>query len=706
VFPEKHNTGSRLWKMHNNGDHLIPLNWPESLYQQVFDAVDWQQPALSTLAENREDTKAAVRALIRHLRARSTPAVGYTREYARRLRERADETQRRAARQRIEAALSGDLLFPSHRNAFSALGAETLLLGADAALCRRIAARVWECREHWLQGEWGVAGSVGEVVRFLWPLEECEDEVFVPLFGWLLALWQPEWEKARRWSETTLGTSSHNWWCHTLAGFHALGVCFPEFKGLAKFQALFPEFVKRALKLLFEDDGWSKEGSPGYHGLAVAALQEMTHLAAHNGEVVAPEIEARLRGTACASWRLLAPDGEFPAFGDHVPITLYPSFNGCGPGTLLRRQAARYILPEAKFVAEALDAAWQPPGGVLPDCGEDLLARYRELESWEPRTLDTALPRSGYYVMRQDWTPRADWVALDAGELGSRITSHKHVSLFNFELCARGRRLLVDNWYGPVSEKREDNLARMWRVGSSAHNVATVDGEDHVPIEGEYHYGGTVHPVVDDWRRASEYSYFSGVHEGYRHLPDKVSATRRKLFYLRGQYWILIDRFTPDNAARHEYTQHFHINAPAVMEENGRVTTRGAGGNLLIVPVCGATDKQTLEPCPFPVENYQNPHHLQYSGSATTTHFMVTLLIPFEDAQTPHVEARVLGVHADGRVLTPWEATALEITVNGRRDVYFDQHMEWNLPWRVAEYSGAGRLFHSRCETLQTTENQ
>jgi len=40
--------------------------------------------------------------------------------------------------------------------------------------------------------------------------------------------------------------------------------------------------------------------------------------------------------------------------------------------------------------------------------------------------------------------------------------------------------------------------------------------------------------------------------------------------------------------------------------------------------------------------------------------------------------------------------TGLEIIIAGRRDVYVDTHMHWNLPWRCAEFSGVERLFHSR----------
>ena len=62
------------------------------------------------------------------------------------------------------------------------------------------------------------------------------------------------------------------------------------------------------------------------------------------------------------------------------------------------------------------------------------------------------------------------------------------------------------------------------------------------------------------------------------------------------------------------------------------------------------------------------------------------------------MQARALAVRADDRDLSPWEATGLEITINGRRDVYVDLHMQWNLPWQCGEAEGSERLFHSQCD--------
>ncbi len=661
---------------------------------------DWMRPELAPLHQP-GDPLASALALIRHLRGRELPRMGYTRAYIRAIRDGASREQRRAADALWEAAEARDLLMPYHGNAYGALAGETFFLAATPERCRRLAARVVAYRDRWSEGFFGVVHSIMDVIRALFPLEECADADLLPVFCWLFAKLDVEWADARRWSETTLGTSGHNWYAHTFPGFWMYGAFFPEFLGAAQFQALAPAYLERELRILFEEDGWTKEGSAGYHGFAANSLFHFAHLAEQNGVIIAEPARRKLRVIADAGWKLLCPDGDYPVFADSVRMTAYQGFHGQDrpefhPCVALRRLAARFWLPEAKFVAESLQPAWQPPySGLLPDHGEDVLPAYRRVPSRPPALPDTCLPQSGLYVMRENWTPTADYLGVIAGTLGPRVSSHKHVDLLSFELYAKGRRLLVDNWYGMVAEERDNDEMRMWRVTSEAHNTCTVDGEDQVPILREFLLGATVVPTIDDWRSAADYCYFSGVHEGYLRLERPVTGVRRKIFYLRGQYWIMIDRFTaasPEHA--HAYQLHFHLNAPSRRLPEARVVTEGAGGNLLIVPVPGAAGTPIIRPNPWPTPGYENPDWLTYTAETAGNWTFITLLVPFA-GEMPEVAVRQLEVAADGRVLDPCEATALAIAVNGREDVYVDQHLQWNLPWAAGGHRGEGRVYHS-----------
>jgi hypothetical protein len=326
------------------------------------------------------------------------------------------------------------------------------------------------------------------------------------------------------------------------------------------------------------------------------------------------------------------------------------------------------------------------------------------LRARKPATLDTALPDAGLYVMRQDWTRHADYAAIDATMKGNLVTSHGHGAIFDLMLCARGRPITVGNGKGPESDMNEPR--RLWRMKSESHTVATVDGEDHLPRRIIYRAANHVVPTVDEWITEKRFAYFSGAHEAYQRFEKPVPGSRRKLFYLRNQYWILIDRFTVSNEEdTHTYRQHFQLAVSSRVLDDGRVVTTGKGGNVLFIPVEGARGTPSVSRCPWPMEGYFNPDQLVFTQKNVKGHALfVTVIVPFENNRAPKVSASLLPVECDEHTLPAWEATALEITVHDRRDVYFDPHMHWNLPWKAGGFSGNGRLFHSCSPARAETE--
>ncbi len=652
-----------------------------SFAEQFCNIVDWSYPGLSS---RRGDDEADALAVIRYLRERERPVLGYTPAYIARLRELATPEQRAKAERTMASVLERPLQSGVHCSPLLSLGADVYQLAGTRDRFLAMAERIAAQQADWGGGAWGTTHSICTFLQQVWPLDEFPDEALLVIIPWLHAQQQAEWAWARTWSEEMLGTSGHNWWLHTFGGFWKAGLFFPEIADFTRFAAFAPDYLEHEMALLMEPDGFTKERS-GYHWGTARMFMEYARLAELNGITLGEAYYTRLRAIADVNWQLVAPDGDLPLVGDTGACK--------GAGRLfppLRTEAARYGVREAKYVVEALDAAWQP-GASLAEYGDELLPAYQALEPMAPVQPDTALRQSGYYLMRENWTPGADWACMDAGARGNTVTSHDHTSLFHLLLYSKGRPILTDNCSGPYGEEP----SRHWRVGSSSHNVATVDDLDHLPMRGEWRWDAVVMPTVDAWRTAPTHAYFSGVHEGYVRTAG-VGGVRRKLFYLRGGYWVLIDRFTvgyinPD--VEHTYRQHFHLCAPTVLTGDGRALTSGDGGNLLIVPVNGAA--ALLEPCPYPLDGYDNPDHLSYTRATKGNDLFVTLLVPFTGA-CPDVQARLLDVVTDGRTVSPWEITGLEITLDGRRDIYVDTHMQWNLPWTCGGYQGKERLFHSR----------
>ena len=413
--------------------------------QFVCDQVDWSRPELAdtdfAAAFLGGHFMEAALGFVRHLRSRETPLLGYTHAYVAELRAGASRGDFESAGRQWEEVHAQPLVV-DHSNTYSHLSAEAIILAVNADRCRRMAEKVLDYQGRWEEGYWGVVHSTVDLIRYLFPVEECADSDLVPLFAWLLTKARKEWSEARAWTETTLGTSGHNWWAHTFLGFFTLGLFFPEFSGVSRFRALGLDYLDREVDILFDEDGWSKEGAPGYSLFAAGNLMRWAHMAEMNGLVVREPTRAKLRVMADAGWRLIAPDGGYPVFGDDGRHVSDPPEGSLETAALtdLRRRAALYCLPEAKWVAEALSPDWTPQYGVLSTEGRNLLSAYRRVPTIAPPAPDTCLRHTGYYVMRQDWTRRADYLALVAGPLGPRVTSHQHADRFGFELYARGRR--------------------------------------------------------------------------------------------------------------------------------------------------------------------------------------------------------------------------------------------------------------------------
>ena len=684
-----------------NNETEIPIT------KLLCSSIDWERDDLkeTTFARAWQNGNADAAALgfVRHLRSRGEPLMGYSPEYVEQLRSSASPSFREVAEAAVARLLGNSFQTGDHPDGRGTLlGArpEILQVGASREDFEQYALLVAAGREMWQKSRHHTVINILRFLQFVWPLEECTDECLIPLFAFFTAAMQKEWASTRKWGEVMLGSNGHNWWVCQHGGIWKAGLLFPEFKGFEKFQAFHPTWFEREMSLLIYADGFTRECSVSYHIGTIDLFLECVRLAHLNGLSFSSEFYEKLRLSAEVEWKLVQPNGSFPDFGDCHASENYVADR-------LRSIAALHGLPEAKHLAGILKSNKVSPFGEMmiedlhyPSVGENLRPAYDALVARAPSFLDTALTESGYYAMRQDWTPTADYAAIEASTRGTVVTSHGQSAVFDLRLCSRGRGILIGNGKGPdVSDM--SNMDRIWRISNAAHSTATVDGEDHVPIRSIYRFDRVVVPTVEEWRSEEKYAYFSGSHESYERLEKKVPGSRRKLFYLRGEYWILIDRFTASSQDdAHQYQQHFQVGIPVKLGEGGRAVTEGDGGNLLFLPVEGACGEPSLGPCPQPFEGHPSPDQLCYTNHAQGSFLFATLLVPFLDDNTPEIEAKLVDVFADDRALSSWEVTGLQVDINGRQDVYVDSHMHWNLPWECQGFTGVERLFHSSSSDL------
>ena len=427
-----------------------------------------------------------------------------------------------------------------------------------------------------------------------------------------------------------------------LAAFRAAGKNWlqVETTGLGIAALLFPEanesehlleIARRRLQWIngevFLPDGFQSEGSSGYHAFPVMGIAGFYLLSKLLGREIPDAWLEQLEKILDVFVFLARPDLNLPRLNDCSPALVSPK--AC------LRLGAR-LVPRERYDFILSDRARGRP----------------------PSRTSFAFPHAGYYVMRSGWLSTDQYLVFDAGHFG---TGHQHEDKLSFELFAEGRPLITDP---SIYQYRRDEFAPYFK-GTRGHNAVLIDGKEQLRrlaaprearpdpktrwvmsdafdfAEGWYEDGFAPPLAVSrDWTEEQ-----SAARKAFESL-DTSLRHRRRIFYIKGDYWILLDDIL--GAGCHRIEQVFHI-AP-IMESptaNGvrpaRVRALGSAfltdepnlGNVAILPVCG--DKAAIHvECGStnPVAGWtalygkQPSHDVTYTVSAELPFSLPVVLLP------------------------------------------------------------------------------
>ncbi|MHC4887692.1 MAG: heparinase II/III family protein, partial [Planctomycetota bacterium] len=255
-------------------------------------------------------------AYLAHWRTRTDQPRPWTTDYVNEARSIAGDSVTSKAREAVNRWLDNPVPITTHA-AFINLGDEVIFLGVDSPeMITRIAEKVFEVEDQWDNSPWGTTDSIIKGVMRLLILPECSDPgVLLPAFAWLVTASRNEWMYARGWGEDNLGNSGHNWWLHTLRGFYLAGLHFPELDGFDRFRCFAMEYFERELRLLMEEDGFTRERS-GYHwGTDAHWMSILFHTQVDEGAEFSDAAKAHIRRVAETLWQTAMPYGNMPLWG-------------------------------------------------------------------------------------------------------------------------------------------------------------------------------------------------------------------------------------------------------------------------------------------------------------------------------------------------------------------------------------------------------
>lgn len=184
-------------------------------------------------------------------------------------------------------------------------------------------------------------------------------------------------------------------------------------------------------------------------------------------------------------------------------------------------------------------------------------------------------PWAGHLVSRSGFDANAHWSFFDIGPWGS---GHQHNDKLHLSIAALGRDLLVDAgrfaYTGEIAEK-----FRPYARGTQSHNLILIDGKGQS--------AGPTHarePIGEDhFKIAEDFDYASHFFDQFIDL-EGTGRHIRTLFYIRGEFWIVVDKIITDRPRKIETLWHWH--PESVVEQSGKIVkTNNEKGNLAVIPV-------------------------------------------------------------------------------------------------------------------------
>lgn len=404
--------------------------------------------------------------------------------------------------------------------------------------------------------------------------------------------------------------SGNNWLTMEISALATVAANFPEYEQSPVWLDYAVETMTESMKKQVYPDGVQTELTSHYHQVALKNFELFKNICDRAGKPLPDFFNQTIEKMYGYMAHTIRPSGD----------RLLNNDGDKGSDREVMLEAAKtYDHPEWAYLA-ANGAA-----GTMPKDGPSY-----------------AYPWAGHLVSRSGYDADAHWSFFDIGPWGS---GHQHNDMLHLSIAAYGRDLLVDAgrfaYKGAVAEK-----FRGYARSTRGHNAVVIDGKGQRPgvrVTDEplsaKHF--RIEPAFDfAWNSFDRFYDMEGVQH------------HRSLFYVRGQFWVVVDKVETREPRKVETLWHWHPDCQVEVLDNGVVRTNNEKGNLRITPVEKADWKvEVVEGQEEPdIQGWYSVEYNKYEPNAATIHttniesdaVFVWILQPSEK-EAPALQARIQG---------------------------------------------------------------
>ncbi|MCD4825364.1 MAG: heparinase II/III family protein [Phycisphaerae bacterium] len=472
-----------------------------------------------------------------------------------------------------------------------------------------------------------------------------------------------------RWVSSPKCRGGGNWVFMIANGLASLGIVFPEFKESDKWvEVAFGRAAEQYQKQIYPDS-MQQELSPHYHWVSVAGLKISVELAMKHKRKLPPCIRKTQERMLEATMYLSMPDGVNPPVNDADLLNMRRTLSSA---------AKWYQRADMKYVGSGYTK------GV------------------RPKHISYGLSYAGLYTMRSGWDSKARYLLFDAGPFGA---GHTHEDALNIIVHAYGKTLLFDSSNDRDAYKHTP--FRWYQLKTESHNTIMVDGLGQCRIR-DKKARVTSQPLRNRWVSAPGFDYAEGSYTGGYCNTSRIGGRsevkavhRRKIFFLKPDYWIVCDTVTGKGKHKVESLWHFTPGEMSIDNKAKSARTQNANANLLIMPadpanlslriVKGRKKKKDNVPPDLPDAEF-GTYDVQgwgafgqgtaavptptaiYASETALPYNAEMILYPYPTKQPPSLSVTKLRVEKKGKEVPSADAVGLKVTREGETDCLLISH--------------------------------